>query len=336
MFIENQSEGGGAIHTLNVSSLNIVGNTFYDNSGGESDDILDGTFAPDNRIINNNIFADSASIDSTKIDLDVRLDNETNDISNNIVARLAELRGEAISEFGEGNIVEDADPLFVDAPAGDLRLQPDSPAIDAGNDEVVNDDATDVVGNLRINGEAVDIGAYEYDLYLAIDDVRLVEGDRGRANAEFTVSLSNTEDLSPTQNVFVEYTTAPRSATSGADFIGTSGRLTFNANNDTRRITVPIVGDTDAELSEFFDVSLSNPTGAGGGIIADGTGVGLIQNDDRLPEGTSDRFSTAELDASFYIPTATENTEVVDLLPNLQLESPGGFGFITEPAFSEA
>ena len=70
---------------------------------------------------------------------------------------------------GEGNIGKD--PLFVDAdgpddipgtPDDDLRLRDDSPCIDAGDSAAVPADlATDLQGQPRISGTAVDIGAYE-------------------------------------------------------------------------------------------------------------------------------------------------------------------------------
>jgi len=52
------------------------------------------------------------------------------------------------------------DPKFVDAAAGDYRLQEDSPCIDAGKDLswLVDDDYT---GNSRPRGNGFDIGAYE-------------------------------------------------------------------------------------------------------------------------------------------------------------------------------
>jgi parallel beta-helix repeat protein len=57
-----------------------------------------------------------------------------------------------------GNITNN--PQFVDAAAGDFRLQNISPCIDAGNTEAVSD-AVDLDGNLRISNDAVDMGAYE-------------------------------------------------------------------------------------------------------------------------------------------------------------------------------
>jgi hypothetical protein len=55
----------------------------------------------------------------------------------------------------------DEDPLFVDAEGGDLRLLAGSPAIDAGNESVSGLPATDILGNPRIIGETIDMGAYE-------------------------------------------------------------------------------------------------------------------------------------------------------------------------------
>jgi parallel beta-helix repeat protein/predicted outer membrane repeat protein len=61
---------------------------------------------------------------------------------------------------GTGNI--DADPLFVNAAHGNFHLRGGSPCIDAGNSATVPAGVTtDLDGDPRIQGDAVDMGAYE-------------------------------------------------------------------------------------------------------------------------------------------------------------------------------
>jgi hypothetical protein len=60
---------------------------------------------------------------------------------------------------GVGNITNAPD--FMDASGGDLRLQPNSPCINAGRNTYVAA-TNDLDGNPRIAGRTVDIGAYEY------------------------------------------------------------------------------------------------------------------------------------------------------------------------------
>jgi len=64
---------------------------------------------------------------------------------------------------GTGNISED--PVFVDPDAGDFSLQQGSPAIDAGDDQIVVAVGllVDQAGNTRILGEHVDMGPFEFD-----------------------------------------------------------------------------------------------------------------------------------------------------------------------------
>jgi len=61
---------------------------------------------------------------------------------------------------GASNI--DADPQFVSASGGDLRLQSGSPGIDGGLYDVsLSDSPTDLEGKPRIAGGSVDMGAFE-------------------------------------------------------------------------------------------------------------------------------------------------------------------------------
>jgi hypothetical protein len=64
-----------------------------------------------------------------------------------------------LPDDGIGNITNA--PAFVDVGNGDLRLQSNSPCINAGNNSYVTT-TTDLDGNQRIVGGTVDIGAYEF------------------------------------------------------------------------------------------------------------------------------------------------------------------------------
>jgi hypothetical protein len=72
---------------------------------------------------------------------------------------------------GQGNL--NTNPLFVDPNAGNLRLLPNSPCIDAGNNAAILPYVpyvtTDLDGKPRIVGGTVDMGAYEFYM-LCVDD----------------------------------------------------------------------------------------------------------------------------------------------------------------------
>ena len=74
--------------------------------------------------------------------------------------------------FGtDGGFNIDADPLFVDQPGGDLRLNSGSPAIDSGDNGVPNLPSLDLDGYVRIFRSVVDMGPYEFEARLsAVDD----------------------------------------------------------------------------------------------------------------------------------------------------------------------
>ncbi len=102
------------------------------------------------------------------------------------------------------------------------------------------------------------------------------EGNTGTSpatNYVFDVTLS----AASTVQVTVPYATSAGTA-QAADFVAQSGTLTFAPGQTTKSITIAVVGDTDIEGDETFNVTLSNPSAA---VLGTSTvGVGTIVNDD--------------------------------------------------------
>jgi CSLREA domain-containing protein len=108
---------------------------------------------------------------------------------------------------------------------------------------------------------------------ISVSDATVAEGNGGTTNATFTVTLSG-----PTTNpVSVQYATANGSATAGSDYAAGGGTVQFAPGVTSQTVTVAVAGDTAVEPDEAFTLQLSNPMNA---TLADGTGTGLIVNDD--------------------------------------------------------
>ncbi len=128
--------------------------------------------------------------------------------------------------------------------------------------------------NPNIMARMFTVGGGSGNPSLSISDVSMSEGNSGTKQFVFTVSLSATTG----SDVTVNYATANDTATTGNnDYEQASGNLTIPANASSRTISVTVNGDTNTESNEAFHVNLSNPSNA---TIADGQGVGTIQNDD--------------------------------------------------------
>lgn len=111
---------------------------------------------------------------------------------------------------------------------------------------------------------------------VSINDVTVVEGTGGTTNANFNVTLSQPSAKSAS----VVFTTAPGTATAGADFIGVTGAVAFAPGHTSEWVQVGIVTDNVDELDEAFSVNLSAPVNT---TIADGVGIGTITDDDEMP-----------------------------------------------------
>ncbi len=119
---------------------------------------------------------------------------------------------------------------------------------------------------------------------LSIADAQVTEGASGTKQMLFTVTLSR----AAASAVSVAYATEAGTAQAGTDFTATSGTLSFAAGEISKTIAVTILGDTAVEADERFSLVLSSPNGA---TILDGTGQGVITNDDTAPAPSGDTAS---------------------------------------------
>jgi VCBS repeat-containing protein len=119
---------------------------------------------------------------------------------------------------------------------------------------------------------------------LSINDLAHMDRISGQTSFAFTVRLSQPSN----QPVSVKYTTADGTATAAeGDYVPTAGTLNFAKGQTTATVTVLVNGATVAEPDETFLVKLS---GASHATIADGTGVGTIQ--EPVPTAVNDSSST--------------------------------------------
>jgi Calx-beta domain/RTX calcium-binding nonapeptide repeat (4 copies) len=113
---------------------------------------------------------------------------------------------------------------------------------------------------------------------IAATDANKAEGSTG-TDTPFTFTITRTADIET--EATVSYSIAgsgTNPATANEDFIGTTGTVTFGANEAEKTITVSVAGDTDAEQNEEFTVELTDTTF---GTIKTGTAIGSILNDDK-------------------------------------------------------
>ena len=114
---------------------------------------------------------------------------------------------------------------------------------------------------------------------LSINQVSQPEGNSGTKTYTFTVALSQAS----AEAITVDYTTLDGTATlADHDYEATSGTLTFAAGEQSKTITVQVNGDKAIELTETFQVKLSNANQASLRATSD-TGIGSIENDDQSP-----------------------------------------------------
>jgi hypothetical protein len=103
---------------------------------------------------------------------------------------------------------------------------------------------------------------------------RIAEGNSGTQNVAVNVTLSTPS----VQTVTVDYATSNDSAVAGSDYVASSGTVTIPAGSTSATINVPINGDNTVELTETFNVTLSNATNVA--FISNPVATVFIVNDD--------------------------------------------------------
>jgi hypothetical protein len=132
-----------------------------------------------------------------------------------------------------------------------------------------------------------DRGAVELvPAYLSINDATVAEG----STAVFTVSLSAAAPITFT----IHYSTTNLTAIAGQDYIHTTGVLTFTPGQSSQTISVPTLTDRANEPDETFRLRLYWAQWV---LIADGEGIGTINDGSPLPSLSINNRTVTEGDA---------------------------------------
>ena len=126
--------------------------------------------------------------------------------------------------------------------------------------------------------------------------------DEGVGSAEVQFNLSQVSGVDET----IQFVTSNGTATIGEDFgtqssgLQVSGSAVVLAGMTSTTSSVPIIDDPKDEIDEDFTITLSSPTGSGDALIADGTGVMTINDNDAPP--------LASVPGTFTVPEPGDNT----------------------------
>lgn len=162
--IISNNESDGIICSSNSSSQ-IINNLFINNGCGIACEINSDVIISNNTIANNQrgicCYSSNPVIKNTILwenDYCFTVTSGSINLSNSLI-QYSDLPS-YIQDLGF-NILN-SDPLFMNPDQVDFQLLQESPCINSGDNNVQNLPESDLMGNPRISGTAIDIGAYEY------------------------------------------------------------------------------------------------------------------------------------------------------------------------------
>src|SRR5262245_37543476 len=141
-------------------------------------------------------------------------------------------------------------------------------------------------------------------LAIAADSAVKPEGNAGTSDFTFTVTRTD-----PNADTTASWQIS--GAANAADFVATSGTVSFTSGDTVKTITVQVKGDTTFEPDEGFTVTLSAATG--GAVITAASASGTIQNDDAVSSvinGVTVLDQAPSLQGHAGTPTATNALNV--------------------------
>ena len=186
-------QGGAAISLVDAGGASILNNSIVANTSTNAAILLGGASAGD--IVNNTVMDNAAGTNGAIYVTGSSAVLVANNIISFNTAGLGKTSGSTLvasnncvygnivaNYFGmddltgtDGNISED--PEVVVLTYGDIRIQPTSKCRDAGNSLLAGAVALDLKGSLRIQGEAVDIGAVESTNLSVPEHARITRAD---------------------------------------------------------------------------------------------------------------------------------------------------------------
>ena len=286
---------GGAIDIRDMTTANFINTTFTGNKAGDFGGAISISEMTSLNIQNSIIWNNEDSTSNTQTS-SIYINGGTYTQSHSLI--------QGFGTVGLGNL--DEDPMFITATdpstaptsIGNSRLNVESPAINAGDNRVLNS-VTDLDGNARIVDSTVDMGAYEHSSNTVSVTVSGLLGGSVVLQNNGADDLTFNSDGSQSFNTSVAYTadylitvlTQPSSPSQNCTVTNASGTINGSDISDV---------NVDCEIIQY-NVGV-DVTG-----LASGTTLSLLNNSEALDvtgNGLSN-FATVINDGSAYTVSIT-------------------------------